>query len=86
MGASIPKSDFCFVGNFNCHQSEWLGSYITDAHSVAAFDFDTVADCSRLMDPFIGLVVCWILFWRMYRIYVMCVFKVMLGSSIMRLL
>ena len=40
------KSVFCFVGDFNCHYSKWLGSRITDAHGVAAFDFATVADCS----------------------------------------
>ena len=45
-----PKSVFCFVGDFNCHHSEWLGSRITDAHGVAAFDFATVADCSQLVN------------------------------------
>ena len=45
-----PKSVFCFVGDFNCHQSEWLGSLITDAHGVAAFDFATVAVCSQLVN------------------------------------
>ena len=45
-----PKSVFCFVGDFNCHHSEWLGSRITDAHGVAAFDFVTVADCSQLVN------------------------------------
>ena len=42
-----PKSLFCFVRDFNCHHSEWLGSRITDAHGVAAFDF---ADCSQLVN------------------------------------
>ena len=45
-----PKSVFCFVGDFKCHHSEWLGSRITDAHGVAAFDFATVADCSQLVN------------------------------------
>ena len=45
-----PKSVFCFVGDFYCHHSEWLGSRITDDHSVAAFDFATVADCSQLVN------------------------------------
>ena len=45
-----PKSVFYFVGDFNCHHSEWLGSRITDAHGVAAFDFATVADCSQLVN------------------------------------
>ena len=38
------------MGDFNCHHSEWLGSRITDAHGVAAFDFATVADCSQLVN------------------------------------
>ena len=45
-----PKSVFCFVGDFNCHHSEWLRSRITDAHCVAAFDFATDADCSQLVN------------------------------------
>ena len=45
-----PMSVFCFVGDFNCSHSEWLGSRITDAHGVAAFDFATVADCSQLVN------------------------------------
>ena len=45
-----PKSVFCFVGDFNCHHSEWLESRITDAHGVAASDFTTVADCSQLVN------------------------------------
>ena len=45
-----PKSVFCFVGDFNCHHSEWLGLHITDAHGVAAFDFAAVADCSQLVN------------------------------------
>ena len=45
-----PKSVFCFVCDFNRHQSEWLGSGITDAHGVAAFDFATVANCSQLVN------------------------------------
>ena len=45
-----PKSVFCFVGDFNCHHSEWLGSRITDIHGVGVFDFATVADCSQLVN------------------------------------
>ena len=45
-----PKSVFCFVGDFTCHHSEWLGSRITEAHGVAAFDFATVADSSQLVN------------------------------------
>ena len=44
------KSVFCFVGDFNCHHSEWLGSRNTDALGVAAFDFATVADCFQLVN------------------------------------
>ena len=45
-----PKSVFCLVGDFNCYHSQWIGSLITDAHGVAAFDFATVADCSQLVN------------------------------------
>ena len=45
-----PKSVFCFISDFNCYHSEWLGSRITDAHGVAAFDFATVADSSQLVN------------------------------------
>ena len=44
-----PKSAFCFVGDFNCHHSEWLGSRVTNAHGMAAFDFSTLTDCSQLI-------------------------------------
>ena len=47
-----PKSVFCFIGDFNCHHSEWLGSRITDAHGVAAFDFVTVSDCFQMVNGF----------------------------------
>ena len=69
---------FCFVGDFNCHYSEWLGSRITDAHVVAAFEFATVADCSQQVNGPTGLVVYWILYWQMCRIYVMWMFMVIL--------
>ena len=45
-----PKSVFSFVGDFNCHHSEWLGESITDAHGVGAFDFATVTNCSQLVN------------------------------------
>ena len=45
-----PKSVFYFTGDLNCHHSELLGSRVTDAHGVAAFDFATVADCSQLVN------------------------------------
>ena len=52
LGASTRSilTVICFVGDFNCHHTELLGSHITDAHGVAAFDFATVADCSQLVN------------------------------------
>lgn len=43
------KSAFCFVGDFNCHHTDWLGSRTTNAHGVAAYDFASVTDCSQLV-------------------------------------
>ena len=43
------RSVFCYVGDFNCHHTEWLGSPRTDGHGVAAYDFATVADCTQLV-------------------------------------
>ena len=63
---------FGFVGDFNCHHSEWLCSRITDAHGVAAFDFATVDDCSHLVNEpthKAGSVLDLVL--QMHRIYVM---------------
>ena len=43
-----PKSAFCFMGDFNnYHHLEWLGSRVSNAHMVAAFDFATLTDCSH---------------------------------------
>ena len=36
-------ASFVFVGNFNGHHRELLGSTITNRHVVAAFDFATVS-------------------------------------------
>ena len=80
-----PKSVFCFVGDFNCHHSEWLGSSITDAHGVAAFDLATVADCSQLVNGpthRAGGVLDLVL--TNVRICVMCMFMVMLVGRTMR--
>ena len=44
-----PKFAFCFMGDFDCHHSEWLGSRFTNAYGVAAFDFTTLTDCSQLV-------------------------------------
>ena len=43
------KSVFCFVGDFNCHNTEWLGSAHTDSHGRAAQDFATMTDCAQLV-------------------------------------
>ena len=41
-------SSFLFVGDFNGHHQEWLGSATTNRHGVAAFDFTTVSVCDQL--------------------------------------
>lgn len=43
------KAVFQFVGDFNCHHSEWLGSSRTDSHGVAARDFGSLSDCTQLV-------------------------------------
>ena len=43
------KSAFSFVGDFNCHHSEWLVYRVTNAHRAAAIDFATMADCCQLV-------------------------------------
>ena len=46
-----PKSAFVFVGDFNAHHEEWLGSVSpTDAHGVAAMDFADISGCTQLVD------------------------------------
>ena len=35
--------------NYCWSHSEWLGSRVTNAHKVAAFDFATLIDCSQLV-------------------------------------
>ena len=47
--SSDPKSAFCFMGDFNCHHSEWLGSRVTNSQGMATFDFSTLTDCSQLL-------------------------------------
>ena len=44
-----PKYAFCFMGDFNCLYSEWLGSHATNAHEVTSFAFATLTDCSQLV-------------------------------------
>ena len=43
------KAVFCFVGDFNCHNAEWLGSRRTDSHGRAAQEFSVLADCAQLV-------------------------------------
>ena len=42
-------ASFLFVGDFNGHHQEWLGSTTTNRHGVAAFDFATVSCCDQLV-------------------------------------
>ena len=39
--AEDVRASFLFVGDFNGHYKEWLGSTTTNRHVVAAFDFAT---------------------------------------------
>ena len=59
-----PKCVFCFVSDFNCHHSEWLGSCITDDPMVWLLLISPLllTVLNWLKDPLIGLEVCWILF------------------------
>ena len=44
------KSSFVFVGDFNAHHREWLGSVSqTDAHGRALLDFATNSSCQQLV-------------------------------------
>ena len=38
-----------FMGEFNFHHSDWLGSHSTDAHGRAAYDFVNLTNCSQLV-------------------------------------
>ena len=44
-----PKPAFCFVGHFNCHHSDWLGSNRADSHGIAALNFATLTDCTQMV-------------------------------------
>ena len=37
--AEDVRASFLFLGDFNGHHQEWLGSTTTNRHGVAAFDF-----------------------------------------------
>ena len=43
------KAVFCFLGDFNCHHQEWLGSPRTDSHGRMARDFSSLSDCRQLV-------------------------------------
>ena len=47
--AEDVRASFLFVGDFNGHHQEWLGSTTTNSHGVAAFDFATVSGCDQLV-------------------------------------
>ena len=46
---SDRKANFCFLGDFNCHHSEWLGSSRTDSHGRSALDFSNTSGCTQLV-------------------------------------
>ena len=47
--AEDVRVSFLFVGDFNGHHQELLGSTTTNRHGVAAFDFATVSGCDQLV-------------------------------------
>ena len=47
--AEDVRASFLFVGDFNGHHQEWLGSTTTNRHRVAAFDFATGSGCDQLV-------------------------------------
>ena len=49
MQAEDVHASFLFVGDFNGHHQEWLGSTTTNPHGVVAFDFTTVSGCNQLV-------------------------------------
>ena len=44
------RAAFVFVGDFNAHHEEWLGSSRTDQHGRSACEFSALSDCSQLVD------------------------------------
>ena len=42
-------ASFLFVGGFDWHHQEWLGSMTTFPHGDAAFDFATESGCNQLV-------------------------------------
>ena len=47
--AENARASFLFVGDFNGHHQEWLGSLTTNRHGVATFYFATVSGCDQLV-------------------------------------
>ena len=47
--AEDVRASLLFVGDLNGHHQEWLGSTMTNSHSIAAFDFATVPGCDQLV-------------------------------------
>ena len=45
--AEDVHASFLFVGDWNAHHQEWLGSATTNSHGVAAFNFATVQGCKK---------------------------------------
>ena len=49
MQAEDVRATFLFVGDFNGHHQEWLGSTTKNCHDGAAFDFTTVSGFDKLV-------------------------------------
>ena len=47
--AADAHASFLFVGVWNGHHQEWLGSTTTNRHGVEALDFATVSGCGQLV-------------------------------------
>ena len=47
--AEDVHASFLFVGDFNGHHQEWLGSTTTNRHGVAVFAFAAVSGCDQLI-------------------------------------
>ena len=44
-----PRSAFVFVGDFNAHHREWLGSHVTNQHGNSALEFSTLSATTQLV-------------------------------------
>ena len=47
--AADARASFLFVGDFNDHHQEWIGSTTMNCHGVAALEFATVSGCVQLV-------------------------------------